>query len=149
MQQLTAKQNGRYAGGISSSGGGGSISTRSSDHRRSSTSTSKSASASGAALSVPIGGGAESFEQRMRDMVLGTPSTIAPRRTATASGPVRTLPANVQVIDTLRDYKRVVGDERDKIVAVRFFASYCKVRVRGEAVGWRMVHTMYKHAFVH
>lgn len=32
----------------------------------------------------------------------------------------------VQLVDTLEDYKRVVVDERDHIVVVRFFAPWCK-----------------------
>ncbi len=32
----------------------------------------------------------------------------------------------VQLVDTLEDYKRIVVDERDHIVVVRFFAPWCK-----------------------
>ena len=67
----------------------------------------------------------KSFEQRMRDMVLGPATTRS--STSTAAQPSRRiLPPNVQTVETLQDYKRVVGDEREKIVAVRFYASYCK-----------------------
>ena len=74
---------------------------------------------------MPTSSGVETFEQRMRELVLGSPKLDAP---PLAPAPVRHLPDNVQVIETLQDYKRVVGDEREKIVAVRFYASYCKVR---------------------
>ncbi|KAL7536495.1 hypothetical protein ACHAXR_007198 [Thalassiosira sp. AJA248-18] len=36
-----------------------------------------------------------------------------------------TYPA-IQLVDTLEDYKRVVVDEQDQIVVVRFFAPWCK-----------------------
>ena len=65
-----------------------------------------------------------SFEQRMRDMVLGKPLSQA--QSSARGVAKRSLPANVQVIETLQDYKVVVGDERQKIVAVRFYATYCK-----------------------
>ena len=61
----------------------------------------------------------------MRDMVLGSPAAVAPMQEQ--QGQQRSLPSNVQTIETLQDYKRVVGDEREKIVAVRFYATYCKV----------------------
>eukprot|EP00578_Thalassiosira_sp_NH16_P013496 CAMPEP_0181110422 /NCGR_PEP_ID=MMETSP1071-20121207/18712_1 /TAXON_ID=35127 /ORGANISM="Thalassiosira sp., Strain NH16" /LENGTH=175 /DNA_ID=CAMNT_0023194205 /DNA_START=309 /DNA_END=836 /DNA_ORIENTATION=+ len=32
----------------------------------------------------------------------------------------------VQMVDTIEDYKRVVVDEQDQIVVVRFFAPWCK-----------------------
>lgn len=38
------------------------------------------------------------------------------------------MPANIKVAKTLGDYKDIVGGERDRIVVVRFFAPWCKVR---------------------
>ena len=64
-----------------------------------------------------------SFERRMRDLVLNAP-TQQQRRSSAA---VDHLPKNVFHVETLQDYKTVVGDEEEKIVAVRFYASYCKV----------------------
>ena len=89
---------------------------RSSSDRR----TAKSAHAGTLSMPQP-----RSFEQRMRDMVLGSPAAVAPMQEQ--QGQQRSLPSNVQTIETLQDYKRVVGDEREKIVAVRFYATYCKV----------------------
>lgn len=70
------------------------------------------------------------FEERMRDMVLG-PRQRAAAPTATEQRRVvkqrSVLPPNVQTIESLEEYKHVVGDEREKIVAVRFYATYCKV----------------------
>ena len=53
-----------------------------------------------------------SFERRMRDLVLGSPETRQRKQ----------LPPNVHHVETLQEYKRVVGDEKKKIVAVRFYA---------------------------
>jgi len=76
-----------------------------------------------------------SFEERMRDMVLGRPqssSATSEQRRVVVQQPKQQqrrsfLPPNVQTIESLDEYKRVVGDEREKIVAVRFYATYCKV----------------------
>ena len=105
---------------------------RSSDDRR----TSSAKAAHAGTLSMPP---ARTFEQRMRDMVLGTPPAtrirIAPTGPIAQEQQQRALPRNVLTIETLQDYKRVVGDEREKIVAVRFYATYCKVSFRENARG--------------
>lgn len=86
-----------------------------------SSSTGKSAYANAYSLSSSPAP-SQSFERRMRDLVLGAPQT---QRTST---PVREgLPPNLHVIEDLQDYKKVVGDEEEKIVAVRFYATYCRV----------------------
>lgn len=36
------------------------------------------------------------------------------------------IPSNVVSVDTLRDYKTVVGDESSRMVVVRFHATYCR-----------------------
>jgi len=69
------------------------------------------------------------FEDRMRRMVLGAPTRRRTEAAAPSSQTRSNLPPNVQTIESLQDYKRVVGDEREKIVAVRFYATYCKVSV--------------------
>lgn len=116
---------------------------RSSDDRR----TSSAKAAHAGTLAMPQ---ARSFEQRMRDMVLGTPATTTSHTVApTTVGPIqerqqqRALPPNVLTIETLQDYKRVVGDEREKIVAVRFYATYCKVSVL-PASGRQTVRPLYE-----
>ena len=50
---------------------------------------------------------------------------VSPSRTRpeTAS---RHLPSNVVTVETLAEYKTVVGDETHKVVAVRFYAPWCK-----------------------
>jgi thiol-disulfide isomerase/thioredoxin len=83
-------------------------------------STAQSAFAGAISLPPP------SFEQRMRDMVLGKPKVDPHFSAFSRSSVKRTLPPNLQVIETLQKYKTVVGDERQKIVVVRFYATYCK-----------------------
>lgn len=63
-----------------------------------------------------------SFEKRMRDLVLpkAKPS-LAPAPAAR--------PANFKTVKTLLDFKTVVADEPEKIVAVRFYSPYCRVRI--------------------
>jgi hypothetical protein len=142
--QKFSRPNKRFAGssGSPSGNGGGSSGSGGSTDR----STAHAAMAGGAALSMPPMVG-RSFEERMRDLVLG-PTTTAnsgkqtkweTHRTTTTRGSV--LPPNVQLIESLQDYKRVVGDEREKIVAVRFYANYCKVRYSSRArdkCGWTL-----------
>ena len=60
----------------------------------------------------------------MRDLVMGGRTTTAKPTGSSDSK----LPKNVKVVKTLDEYKKVVGDERDRIVVVRFFAPWCKVR---------------------
>ncbi len=88
------------------------------NNKRAST-TGKSAYANAYSLSSQAP--SQSFERRMRDLVLGSPQTQQP--------PAREgLPPNVHVVENLQDYKKVVGDEEERIVAVRFYATYCRVR---------------------
>jgi hypothetical protein len=132
--QKFSRPNKRFAvgsGSGSSGNGGGSSGSGGSTDR----STAHAAVAGGAALSMPPMGG-RSFEERMRDLVLGPTTNGAGQkqtkwethRTTTTTARSSVLPPNVQCIESLQDYKRVVGDEREKIVAVRFYANYCKVR---------------------
>jgi hypothetical protein len=74
----------------------------------------------------------------MRDMVLGNQKQIEVARTATAlptrkfarKSPPAQLPPNVHVVSTLQDYKTMVADETQSVVAVRFYAPWCKVSIR-------------------
>jgi len=81
-----------------------------------STSHSKSAYA-GVAPPAPQ----QSFQDRMRSIVIGDTDKVNAERRARAS-----LPRNVIHVSTLEDYRNVVGNEKEKIVAVRFYATYCK-----------------------
>jgi hypothetical protein len=65
-----------------------------------------------------------SFERRMRDLVLGTQSLTRPKPQVVRSPAA---PANVLTIETLQEYKKVVGDENERMVAVRFYAPWCRV----------------------
>ena len=64
----------------------------------------------------------QSFEDRMRNAVLGGRS----KELTTKS---ETMPANLKIASTLDDYKRIVGGERERVVVVRFYAPWCKVRI--------------------
>ena len=86
----------------------------------------------------------QSFERRMRNLVLGNPQPPqtnhhAPTENALLS-PSRTtmprvaLPPNVRTVHSLSDYKALVGDERNKMVVVRFYADWCRVSFRAPSV---------------
>jgi thiol-disulfide isomerase/thioredoxin len=57
------------------------------------------------------------FEDRMRGLVFKDKKKQPVRRR---------LPPNVFVVETLQDYKQIVGEESSKMVAVRFYAPWCK-----------------------
>jgi hypothetical protein len=108
---------------------------------RSSSSSSKSASATGISYYEPASAlpptSDDSFERRMRDMVLGNQKQREGARSATALPtrkfarklPPTQLPPNVHVIETLQGYKAMVADETESVVAVRFYAPWCKVSI--------------------
>jgi thiol-disulfide isomerase/thioredoxin len=67
------------------------------------------------------------FEQRMRDIVFGkSRQNKSSRSESSGTASHQRRPSNVHVIETLQDYKTIVGDEPNQVVAVRFYATYCK-----------------------
>ena len=64
-----------------------------------------------------------SFKDRMRNIVVRDRKRSADAKVGGKNG----RPSNVKVVRTLEDYKIAVGDERDKLVVVRFYATWCKV----------------------
>jgi hypothetical protein len=114
-----------------------------SSYRRRFLSTSSKAAHTGS-IGVPSSqqSSTPSFERRMRDLVLGqqreeatqqpyqeqqrvvTATTVMNDSDKRPKGPA---PANVKVINSVQEYKEIVGDEQQKPVIVRFFATYCKV----------------------
>lgn len=64
-----------------------------------------------------------SFEDRMRSVLIGDRKREAAKKEAK-----KKLPENIKIVTTLDEYKNVVGNEKDRIVVVRFFARWCKVR---------------------
>jgi tRNA U34 5-carboxymethylaminomethyl modifying GTPase MnmE/TrmE len=115
----------------------------SSYRRRFLSASSKAAHAGNVALSSssqsPI-----SFESRMRDLVLGRQREEAAaiqqqqqhelyqeqQHVVTIKNSDRqrgAVPSNVKIINSVQDYKEIVGEEHEKPVIVRFFATYCKV----------------------
>ena len=65
----------------------------------------------------------QSFEDRMRNAVLGGRS-----REPSPASKMANLPENIKVATTLDEYKKIVGGERERLVVVRFYAPWCKVR---------------------
>ena len=63
------------------------------------------------------------FEDRMRTLV--QPRRSRPTKQQTRSNDK--MPANLQIVNTLEEYKVAVGDEKERLVVVRFFAPWCKV----------------------
>jgi hypothetical protein len=71
-----------------------------------------------------------SFERRMRQLVLGAPIRGPSASDATSTGAAAPLPRNVHLVQSLTDFKKLVGDETSKMVVVRFYASWCRVRAK-------------------
>jgi hypothetical protein len=71
-----------------------------------------------------------SFERRMRELVLGRSPERPSSQTSvdSSSETSQPIPSNVRLVQNLADYKRLVGEERSRIVVVRFYASWCRVR---------------------
>lgn len=68
------------------------------------------------------------FERRMRNIAVRTTKRKAKRTIDTRKQRSRgdECPSNLQVVNTLQEYKAVVAGERERIVVVRFFATWCK-----------------------
>eukprot|EP00977_Amphora_coffeiformis_P006787 scaffold1485_cov171-Amphora_coffeaeformis.AAC.26 len=77
-------------------------------------------SAHAASFAPPASG--PNFEQRMRDLMFRpeTKKDSIPTRRSIS------IPSNVVTVNSLQEYKTVVGDESSRIVAVRFHATYCR-----------------------
>jgi hypothetical protein len=71
------------------------------------------------------------FEQRMRNLVTrgNAQKTVKRQKKDIAHG---TRPGNVKVVTTLEEYKEHIGGEKDKLIVVRFYATWCKVRKEHE-----------------
>jgi thiol-disulfide isomerase/thioredoxin len=71
----------------------------------------------------------------MREALFGGPTTSSSssskvkqeRRMVTQQQPtLHNKPSNVKTVESLQDFKTIVGDETEKLVAVRFHATYCR-----------------------
>ena len=60
------------------------------------------------------------FQQRMRGLM---------KRNGASHNRESQKPVNLKTVHTLLDYKKELEDSHDKIVVVRFFATWCKVRI--------------------
>lgn len=81
------------------------------------------------------------FQRRMRNLVIGRRKTKKADTKLKNTGSSR--PTNIMVVDTLEDYKSVVGDEKDQIVVVRFYATWCKA-CRAVAPAFYRLASIYK-----
>jgi len=73
-----------------------------------------------------LGGGATRRRRTTVTPAVETARTNDKAGTATITEQQQGLPSNVFVVDNLKDYKSVVGDETEKVVAVRFYATWCR-----------------------
>ena len=78
--------------------------------------------------------GASDFAKRMRNLALPNP----PPKNKAISG----RPPNVIEVTSLEDYKQVVGEEKDKIVAVRFYAPWCGACKAAAPSFYRVAHSL-------
>jgi len=85
------------------------------------------------------------FQDRMRRLVTRDRQREAGGRSRTATD--RRHP-NVMVIDTLEEYKTVVGDEKDRLVVVRFYATWCKACKAMAPLFYRLASTYEDCVFV-
>mmetsp|Transcript_14173 Transcript_14173/g.20781 ORF Transcript_14173/g.20781 Transcript_14173/m.20781 type:complete len:233 (-) Transcript_14173:546-1244(-) len=98
-----------------------------------------------------------SFQKKMLERMTGKKLTTTRR-----SKRIRTvkLPPNVQTVRTLEEYKKVVAGEKDRLVVVRFFATWCKVSyyyqnaisqlVSTNALHWALLYCLvspFRHIF--
>ena len=67
-------------------------------------------------------GSMSNFERRMKKLVQTTPKTkTVPQN----------MPENIQTVETLEEFKNVIcSNKDDKLIVVRFYAPWCKVRNR-------------------
>jgi thiol-disulfide isomerase/thioredoxin len=103
------------------------------------TSRSNSSKKATAALNHPDLISAPSFEERMLGLVQQPEKPAAPKRN---------LPPNVFTVETLEEYKEVVGDETNKLVAVRFFAPWCRACKAVAPLFYHMANTFPNVKFV-
>lgn len=75
------------------------------------------------AASPPSRSRTSDFQRRMRNLVTRENNRSKPKRQGVQKDP---RPDNVRVARTLESYKTLVGDERQKLVVVRFYATWCK-----------------------
>lgn len=65
------------------------------------------------------------FQSRMRRLVTETDERKKTQK-STKRNNGRGRPPNFQIIDTLEDYKKVIGVDQEKLIVVRFYAPWCK-----------------------
>lgn len=74
------------------------------------------------------------FTKRMRNLAL--PKASPKKKNISGR------PSNVIEVTSLEDYKHVVGEETDKIVAVRFYAPWCRACTAAAPSFYRVAHAL-------
>lgn len=108
------------------------------------TSSPQSSSSSSLSTSTTPTPKPRSFEERMRGLVLGNRRNSKKQDEQTR----RKIPRNVHTVETLQDFKLIVGEESSKIVAVRFFAPWCRACKVMQPLFYRMAHKFPNVVFV-
>ena len=103
------------------------------------------ASAAYAPTTQPPSSRTASFRDRMRGM-LGNDTTASQNNPSEQRK--RILPSNVYEVATLDSYKEVVGKESERVVAVRFFAPWCKACKAVEPYFYRIANQFPNVVFV-
>lgn len=87
------------------------------------------------------------FEQRMRNLVTrgNAQKTVKRQKKDIAHG---TRPGNVKVVTTLEEYKEHIGGEKDKLIVVRFYATWCKACRAAAPPFYRLANTFTEVQFV-
>ena len=68
------------------------------------------------------------FAKRMKNIIRKEEKQRNTKKRTTKSN--NAAPKNLLRIKTLSDFKKVVGDEKERLVVVRWYAPWCKVRVK-------------------
>lgn len=94
-----------------------------------------------------------SFANRMRNMVLRQQEAELQQFSSTQSAPKKSKhnpakPAFVEEAVSLKEYKKIVADEHEKLVVVRFYAKWCRACKAAEPLFYRMAHSMPDIKFV-
>jgi len=85
-----------------------------------------------------------SFEGRMRSLVIDNRKGEAAKEKFEKSR----LPKNIKIARTLREYRDIVGEEKERIVVVRFYAKWCKACKAIKPHFYRLAHQQPNTLFV-
>jgi thiol-disulfide isomerase/thioredoxin len=84
-----------------------------------------------------------SFQERMRGVM-----NEENERARIATRKKQSMPQNVFEVETLADYKALVGEESSKLVVVRFYAPWCRACKAIQPIFYKMAHQFPNVVFV-